>query len=350
MICGKNRQINPQVVRIVSDMPRLDRVCTERFVAANKRIGSDDTIWSGIRLFFETFRHDVVLLNSNTCRLLVLCALRWLFPFQRCRLVALDIHLSQPKGWEQRAIAWVKRLLLRKVDWFIHYFKDLEGYDRFYSIGARSTCVPFKVNYIEAVPAIAELSSDGEYVFTAGRSFRDLPTFIAAMRLVPYPGILLYQDASLMKDFGTNLDLSDLPSNLRAEKHDGEKSWVEHLQRAKLVVVPIRTDCMYAAGLSLYPMAMALKKCVIATNGPSTRGLLTGEEAIVISPGDPVAMADAIRGAWENKDLRERVANAGRRYAERLGGEARLLSDILEICGELVDEKIVKALRKRRPP
>ena len=339
MICGKNRHINPQVVRIVSDMPRLDQVCTERFVAANKRIESEETISSAIRLFYESFRHDVVLLNSNTWRLLVLCALRWLFPFQRCRLVALDIHLSQPKGWGQRAIALVKRLLLRKVDLFIHYFVDFEGYNRFYSIGARSTCVPFKVNYVEAVPAIAELSPDGEYVFTAGRSFRDLPTFIAAMRLVPYPGVFLYQDASLMKNFGTDLDLSDLPSNLRAEKHDGEKSWFEHLQRAKVVVVPIRSDCMYAAGLSLYPMAMALKKCVIATNGPSTRGLLTREEAIVIPPGDPVAMANAIRDAWENKDLRERVANAGRRYAERLGGETRLLSDILEICGELVSRE-----------
>ncbi|MFQ5903490.1 MAG: glycosyltransferase, partial [Candidatus Binatia bacterium] len=78
-------------------------------------------------------------------------------------------------------------------------------------------------------------------------------------------------------------------------------------------------------------------KCVIVTEGPATRGLLT-DEAIVVRPGDPIALAQAIQRAWEDDALRDRIARAGRRYAERHGGEARLLSDIVEVCGQLVSK------------
>jgi len=83
---------------------------------------------------------------------------------------------------------------------------------------------------------------------------------------------------------------------------------------------------------------MALRKCVIISEGPQTRGLLT-DEAIFVPPGDPVALANAICRAWEDDDLRERTADAGRRYAEQLRGEPRLLSDIVDVCGNLVAEK-----------
>jgi hypothetical protein len=47
-------------------------------------------------------------------------------------------------------------------------------------------------------------------------------------------------------------------------------------------------------------------------------------------------MANAIRRVWEDKDLHERTADTGRRYAESCGGESRLYADILNVCGELV--------------
>ncbi|MCI0628017.1 MAG: glycosyltransferase family 1 protein, partial [Acidobacteria bacterium] len=89
---------------------------------------------------------------------------------------------------------------------------------------------------------------------------------------------------------------------------------------------------------SVYLLAMGLRKCVIITEGPATRGLLT-DEAIIVPQSDPAALADAIRRAWDDDDLRERTANAGRRYAERLQGEARLLADIVNTCGDLVFRK-----------
>jgi len=332
--------MKPQTLRAISDFRHLDGVSTGRYVVKQRFIDGEETVWSAVRLFFQSFRYDVIVLNSNTRRLLVLCLLRWVLPFNRCRLVPVDIHLTKPVGWKQRLSARLKRLLLRRVDRFILYFTDLEGYDRFYGISrSRSSFVPFKVNCWETIPLASELSADGEYVFTGGRSFRDLPTFITAMRQALYPGLLLYQSAALMNKNGTELDLSDLPSNVRAEYHDGDdRTWIEYIRRAKLVVVPTLANSIYAPGLSVYLLAMALKKCVIITEGPATRGLLT-DEAIIVPQDDPVALADAIRRAWEDDDLRERTANAGRRYAERLQGEPRLLADIVNSCGDLVFRK-----------
>ena len=118
----------------------------------------------------------------------------------------------------------------------------------------------------------------------------------------------------------------------------GEKSWLEYIDRAKIVVIPLLPRSGYAPGLSLYLMAMAMKKCVIITEGLSTRGILTNQ-AIIIPPEDPTALAEAIRRVWNDAELRERVAVAGQCYASGLAGEARLLGDTLNICGRLVEGK-----------
>jgi len=317
-------------------LPRLDGVTTKAYSARIESIGTKDTFWEGVKVFFRTPQHDLILLNSNTRRMLALCVLKWIIPFLKCRLVVVDVHLTKPSTWFQWIAAIAKRLVLRKVDHFIHYFPDFSKYDLYYGIGRRSSYIPFKVNYWERISTLESYSSDGEYVFTAGRSFRDIPTYVEAMRLVPYPGMFLWEKESVMKEFGAGFGWGDLPQNLHIQQHDGNKSWIEYLRKAKLVVVPVLTDALYAPGLSLYPMAMALKKCVIITEGASTVGILKGDEAIIVPPNDSVCMASAIKTAWEDDELRERVASAGKRYAQTLGGEMRLMSDLVEACGLLV--------------
>jgi len=328
----------PRVLLILSDLPRLDGVTTKAYSARIESIGTKDTFWDGVKVFFRAGRYDLVLLNSNTRRMLALCLLKWIFPFLRCRLVVVDVHLTKPSTWFQWIAAIAKRLVLRKVDHFIHYFPDFSKYDLYYGIGRRSSYVPFKVNYWERICAFQDFSSDGEYVFTAGRSFRDIPTYVEAMRRVPYHGIFLWEERSVMEEFGAGLGWGNLPSNLLVQPHDGNKSWIEYLRKAKLVVVTVLTDALYAPGLSLYPMAMALKKCVIITEGASTVGILKGDEAIIVPPHDPVSLASAIKIAWEDDELRERVASAGKKYAQTLGGEMRLMSDLVEACGLLVSK------------
>lgn len=326
-----------QTLRVLSGLPRFHGVSTERYIVRADYIREDDTFINGMRLFSRARGHDIVLLNSSTRGLLGLCLMRWVWPFHRWRLVSLDIHLNEPTGWKQRVATLLKRVLLKKVDLHILFFNDLSGYERWFGITpAKSKFVPFKVNSWETISHDETAKGEGEYVFCGGRSLRDLETFKLAMAQVPFPGLLLYQqDPSFMALHGTTVDLHGLPPNVRAERHDGNNdTWVDYIRRAKIVVIPTFANSIYAPGLSLYLLAMGLRRCVIISEGPQTRGLLE-KEAIIVPPEDPKALAYAIRKAWEDGVLRKQVADAGRQYAELCAGEARMLRDILIICGDL---------------
>jgi glycosyltransferase involved in cell wall biosynthesis len=78
---------------------------------------------------------------------------------------------------------------------------------------------------------------------------------------------------------------------------------------------------------------MALGKPVIISEGTSTRGILTKNEAEIVPSEDPDSLALAIKKIWDDKDYRECLAKNGKKYALSLGGEERLVKDILKgIC------------------
>ncbi|MBA5872194.1 MAG: glycosyltransferase [Nitrospira sp. CR2.1] len=322
-------------IRVMSNLRRLDGIEAGPYKAESQYAGEKETFWDGLCLFFRAQGKDVLVLTGGTWRVVGFCLMKTLWPLGRCKVVAVDFILSRPNGWKQSIIAWLKGQLLRKVDRFILHFKDTSEYERLYGIpSSKCVFVPFKVNYWEKIASADQPPCTEEYVFTAGRSYRDFPTFIEAMRRVDYPGLLLYEDAALLKRSATDVDLSNLPRNLATAKNEGERSWVEFIRRAKIVVVPLLPSTMYAPGLSLYLMAMALGKCVVVTEGLATRGML-GDEAVTVAPQDAAALAEAIRRLWTDDALRHRTAEKGRRYAERCGGEARLLADIVQVCGQL---------------
>ncbi len=323
-------------IRVISNLRRLDGVAAGPYKAESRYAGEKETFWDGLCLFFRAQGKDVLVLSGGTWRVVGFCLMKALWPFGRCKVVAVDFILSRPIGWKQSTVAWLKGVLLRRVDRFILHFKDTSEYERIYGIpSSKCAFVPFKVNYLEKMNSGDQPLCTEEYVFTAGRSYRDFPTFIEAMRRADYPGLLLYEEDALLKRSATDLDLSNLPPNLAAAKNEGEQSWVEFVRRAKIVVVPLLPSTMYAPGLSLYLMAMAMGKCVIVTDGLATRGMLE-DEAVIVAPKDPAALAVAIRRVWTDDALRRRTAESGRRYAERCGGESRLLADIVNQCGDLL--------------
>lgn len=323
--------------RLFSNLRPMAGVRTARFSPDHELVVDADTPRGVLRLFLAASRDDALLINSGGRGLLMLCALRHLFSSKGPKLVCLDLILPRPANAKGRALAWLRRTVLRNVDLFIHYFTDLGDYERYYGISpARSKYVPFKANLPQGIPGVDEVSGEGDYVITAGRSRRDLDTFLRAMARVRYPGILLHDGPAVMRANDSALNLSCLPPNVRAVDWGGKyDAWVDYIRQAKLVVIPIRPDIIYATGISVYLTAMALQRCVIITEGHSTRNLLT-DQAIVVPPSDPAALSEAIQRAWEDDSYRRKIAISGRRYAEQLGDEARLMRDVVDICGELV--------------
>ena len=83
-------------------------------------------------------------------------------------------------------------------------------------------------------------------------------------------------------------------------------------------------------------IALSMGKAVITADSPAIRELLTdGESAVLCGRGDPEALARAIRGLYEDRDLLDRIAEGGRRVfrdhasTEQVGRSASIVLEKL---------------------
>jgi glycosyltransferase involved in cell wall biosynthesis len=121
------------------------------------------------------------------------------------------------------------------------------------------------------------------------------------------------------EDFGPNATF--------VENGADPREWLALAAGARLVVLPVTADAINPSGVSTYLSIMALGKCVVISDGPATREVIT-DEAIVVPPGDPVRLRQAIVAAWSNDELRHATAARGQAYAGTLGGSDRLMADL----------------------
>lgn len=288
---------------------------------------------------------DLIIINGNVWLVLSLSALFVLCPVVSRPIIAVDLVLRKPEGRRALLMARVKRLLLRSVDHFVHYFHDLTGYQKYYGIGPeRSSFVNFKANIYDMAPVVHP-TPDGDYVLCFGRSLRDYDTFFSAIETLPYPAIIPKPDFVQLKNHGARFtrSLNSLPPQVAVRDDDGSAtSLVRLIQGARIVVIPIRRQSLCASGIGTYLNSMLLGKCVIISEGPGASDVLSNQ-ALLVPPEDPNALAKAIQLAWEDKTLRTAVANAGRTFAEALGGECelmeRLLAVVVPVLSALQDDK-----------
>lgn len=250
----------------------------------------------------------------------------------RIPMVAVDLVLRRPLTLKSRVGAVGKKLLLSRVDHFINYFRDSEGYSRYFGITPeRSSSTHFKPNLRYRYESTGV--KEGTYVLCFGRSQRDYDTFFRAMAMLPYPGATPNPDFAGLRAHNSRFTyaLDQLPKNVTLLDDDGtQASLIEILENARLVVLPILATSMLA-GVSVYLNSMLLRKCVIISEGPGVSDMLTPEQAIQVPPERPAELAAAIRRAWEDDGLRVRTAAAGYAHAVSLGGEPELFQRILDL-------------------
>ena len=272
---------------------------------------------------------DLVVVNCGDALLYRMAARFMLMPWTRRPLVAVDLVLRRPTAPQSLLAAGVKRLLLAQVTHFIHYFKDISGYTKYFGISpTKSSFVPFKVNNMHLQVQTKDIGED--YVFTMGRSLRDYDTFIRAIAELPYPAAIpqFSFEAFEGKSASFHWDARNIPGNLRIlPDRGGREDLIRNLARARVVVIPTQASSICASGLSTYLDAMYLGKCVVITEGPGASDLLT-DQAVLVPPHDVQALKSAVLRVWENEELRRATADAGRRYAHALGDESKLLRRI----------------------
>jgi len=283
-----------------------------------------------VRLAREN-KDAIAIVNCNPVLTLEVAA-RFMALARRPPLVAVDLVLRRPRAAASRLMHPIKRALLNRVDFFVHYFRDVSGYQRIFGIGAdRSTFVRFKVNLIGRSRQASQ--SDGEYVLCLGKTLRDFDTFFAAMERLPCMGAIPTPDFNELRLHGSRFSrsLADLPKNVRILEDDGtSQGMLRLLEGAKVVAVPILKESMAASGCGITLNAMSLGKCVVGTMGPGFSDVFQSGEAICVPPEDPTALARAIAQVWDDDALRLTVAQAGYNYAVAAGGERDLFQRIIE--------------------
>jgi glycosyltransferase involved in cell wall biosynthesis len=281
-----------------------------------------------VRLFFRTFRDDYILLNGHLRTAYILALLKIIIPFHRPRFVLVDVLLSTPVGWKGRLKAWFVGRLLRRVHRIMLYYRNTEGWQRHYRIPAdRFEYIPFKLNSADTIRRAAP--TDGGYVFCGGKTRRDFATLFKAVEGLDIPVRVVTTANSDISPHGSWLDEASAPDNVEVVRLDGSaEPFIAHMALARLVVQPIIPE-ISGAGMSVYIMAMALRKCVITTQGPGADDVLTEGQAIIVPASDPAALRTAIVKAFFDADYRAPYEKRGYEYAMSCGEEEQLYRTIL---------------------
>jgi hypothetical protein len=240
--------------KIYSNFKKFDDILKGSDEFNHIYINKHNNIYSLLRIFIRLKNKDTVIINLEHNKLFILCLLRYLFPVKKFCLISVDILLRKPFTFRQKISKHIKSILLKKVDIFVLYFKDTEGYEKYFGIKRQKMrYIPFKVNSWSTI--FSNYSANpmsGDYVLCAGQTLRDLKTFTEAMRIAGVPGVLLSPGEELMNQHGTVLINEELPENLHLKFHtDGkEETFLNWIKNAALVVIPRFSFDISSSGIS----------------------------------------------------------------------------------------------------
>jgi glycosyltransferase involved in cell wall biosynthesis len=322
-------------MRILTNFPRFP----EKWRSSSGLTGDAERLQGSTWQFFRASkRADLVLINCDLRLAMKLAALYLIFPWRRRPIQMHDVILRRPVTLKARLAVIPKRFLISRLDHMTIHFRDLSGYRRFFGVRPeRISYLPFKPNIRDRYRY--KVGAEGEYVLCFGRSERDYDTFFRAMELLPdVPAAIPPPNFASFRKHGARFTygIDRLPPNVGIVPDEGtEESMIRILENARLIALPLIAGRIGPSGVGLYLTAMLMGKCVITTHGPTTSDVLLDGEALLVAPEDPAALAAMIRRAWDDRQLRERTAEIGRRYAEACGGEPELLQRVLDRAVEV---------------
>ena len=191
----------------------------------------------------------------------------------RGRLVVLNPILDEDGGRIQAGVL----AALRRADRVLCFSRD-----------AVATAVRLGLDQtqVEFVPLGVRARRDhplpvGDYLVAAGREARDWPTLVAATRGLDTK-VVVVGPAHL--DAGPAIEV--VPQMRRDEL-------LRLVEGSAGVVVPLLAGTRAAGQLAVLD-AMAVGRAVVATSAPGTVDYVTSDRGVLVPPGDPDALRDAI--------------------------------------------------------
>lgn len=238
---------------------------------------------------------DWLLLANAGMEVVFTGLLRRLIP-GKTRLACLDFLMPQTKRLDS--------LVARSLGAYQHIFIIRRG--DYHALSLRFGIAENKCSFAHFPAELSLLdapTSDGGYVYSAGWAHRDWDCLMNALSFVSLPSRI-----SPGKPVNIPAGLEDKLTILPALTPDDGRRMMADCSVAGLVF----KDTLLPSGPLVLLDAMALGKAVVASNVNGTRDYVThGENALLVPPGDPQALADAIKLLMENPEVRYKLgANA----------------------------------------
>lgn len=171
--------------------------------------------------------------------------------------------------------------------------------------------------------------NNGGFILAFGRSNRDYPLLLEAVRGTDLPVTILAGDLDWAK--GLNV----LPNvTLRANLSYDETSVL--LNDSTFWVIPLK-PVGYSSGQSVLLQGMARGKAVVVTDGPSVHDYVRdGETGVLVPPGDAQAMREALVRLWNDEKMRQCIGRNAAVAVREEFGYARFARSLVSMAEELV--------------
>jgi glycosyltransferase involved in cell wall biosynthesis len=206
----------------------------------------------------------------------------------------------------------------------------LDDIRRAYAVPGVTAIVPDGVDLAQATPPAAQAQNPVPMLLYLGslHPWKGVETLVRAMKHVSQP-------AQLVVAGGTDERIAQLRALAEAEGVDGRTHFAgrvppgrrfEWIHRADVCLLPLSESSIgsrYTSPLKLFEY-MAAGKPIIVSDLPSTRSVLRHlESAVMVQPGDPAALGQAVDLLLGDEVMRRRIAAQARKLAEKYSWTSR---------------------------
>jgi len=235
-------------------------------------------------------------------------------------------HWNAPQSPLARLLrACEYRLLSRSVSRIVvQSFRQRDLYCTVWKIpAARLAYLPYYATLTVDSPTV-----QGDYVFAGGDYTRDYACLIEAVRGLPYRVVI----AARLRVYFENLQI---PGNVEIVTV-GHEEFCRLMAGARVVVVPLKGGLLHSGGQQTYLNAMSLgKPVIVADDCGADEYIQSGVDGIVLPPGAPAELREAIRTLYQDRELAETMGRNAARKAMNFS-HARYCDRLLEIVNEML--------------
>jgi glycosyltransferase involved in cell wall biosynthesis len=225
---------------------------------------------------------------------------------KRVPVVSWFFTVNNCYGGMKQALA---QYSLGNIDYFIvQTQRELELYHKWLGIPKeRFEIVHF---HEKELPITYEENNKEPFITALGSAHRDFPTLFKAVEKLNIPTVVASGKRALAG--------LTIPDNVQTPFGISKADCLRLNQEARINIVPLLPKPnVTAAGLVTIVEAMHLGRAIIATKGLGPEDYIThGETGLLVEPESVEDLTQAIELLWNDAELRNRLGQAARRYAQ----------------------------------